>query len=272
MLVGLEMSLKALDCIEANECDEAMSLIRQSFNHCDKNCFFDLKKAEHALERCENPESVDAMFVKALKFQNDIKGAILFTKRCVKLHPREAIFHFYLSSLYGFDSQYSNSLREINRALELDSSNPRWFYTKATAIRLAIDEEADLNMAKSAIEWYQKYLDSNPPDDRKVSESFYSMASLCISSKLIDKMKFYFYKGKQSEKTRMPCFEPVEDTWPPKMYVSGLLMLVYKNCGQCQKPSPRFKCGCLEESYCGKKCQSTHWRIHKQICSKQPAK
>lgn len=38
-------------------------------------------------------------------------------------------------------------------------------------------------------------------------------------------------------------------------------------CGKCKKEATQLLCGkCFSQAYCGKECQTAHWKEHKQVC------
>ena len=52
----------------------------------------------------------------------------------VAIAPSVASYHHLLGNFYGFQQDYANAQRSIERALEIEA-NPDWLYTKGSAIR-----------------------------------------------------------------------------------------------------------------------------------------
>ena len=50
------------------------------------------------------------------------------------IDPSVADHHYLLGNFYGFQNDYVNALRSIERALEIEP-NTAWLYSKASAIR-----------------------------------------------------------------------------------------------------------------------------------------
>ena len=75
------------------------------------------------------------------------------------------------------------------------------------------------------IEAYENFLVANPPDARKVPEAYYSIGLEYASMKDMEKAKYYRQKGEEAEspKVRLPCFQPVEDDFPPKYFLKFFL-------------------------------------------------
>jgi tetratricopeptide (TPR) repeat protein len=269
MLNGLKLSTDALELIDAKEYDKAMSLLKQSEIECGKliNSVSDREKIRLALEKCtkNNP---DVMYIKAALFDNDFQGAILFLKRCIRMHPRDADFHRLLSCMYGFAQNFEETLREINQAIELDSTNTSWLYLKATCMRLTLNLKG--NDEYKTIKCYQKYLEMNPPDDKKVPEAYYSIAYLYLLKNDIENTKLFWGKAIESEKNRLECFAAVKIDWPPRSFVEIYLRANSYLCENCLKQNPNFKCAaCLKVAYCDKNCQQANWKSHKQLCKKK---
>lgn len=264
MVKGLKLSLEAMKLIEEKEYDMAMSFLKQSTIECDMSKFHEPDKIRSALDKC-TPNNPDAMYVQSVLFGNDIQGRILFTKRCIRSHPKDAHFHCQLSALLGYVKDYASAVKEIDVALALDSSHPRWLYLKAMYFRFSpfLSGYED-----KAIACYKDYLHLNPFDDRKVTEALYTIAYLYMAKKDVENVKVFWQKAVESERVRLDeCFEPVEESFYPRKMVESWLKVLSYLCANCQKPKPPFKCACLKEAYCDKSCQLASWRIHKHVCT-----
>ena len=277
MIDGVNKGFEAIDCISKNEYEKGIKLIKQSNIECDQDLFTlnYTTKITEAVEKC-NQNDTDVMLVKALLFHNNYRDCIGFLKRCLKTHPNVAILHHHLACMYGFAGDYDNAFKSMEKTLELENTNPRWFYLMATSMRFKLKKmvpgKEDRAKIDECFKWYQKYLDSNPSDDRKVPESYFSMAYLNAIKLDSDNTKLCWFKALEAEKVRLPCFEPVSDDFPPKRMTELLLMKFAEQCGQCMKPNPKFKCPCFTEVYCDRNCQKAHWPIHKNVCNKRAIK
>ena len=272
MVVGVNKGIDAIKSISKGENEKAMKLIKESVRECDIDYFSSMfeKEIREAVDKCHQ-NNPDVMYVKALLFKNDIHGSISFLNKCLRIHPNDATLYNHLGCLYGFTTDYVKSKKAFDRSLELDSSNPRWFYSKATSMRLIIEKNSskDEKEINDTMEWYQKYLDSNPPDDRKVAEAYYSMAYLNILKKNNESVKELWFKAIEAENNRLPCFDKVGVYFPPKRLVEFFLITLFGKCSQCMKPCPKYKCPCFMETYCDKNCQKDHWSVHKEVCIKR---
>ena len=275
MIDGVNKGFEAIECISNNEYEKGVKLIKQSYIECDKDLITPNKYAEisEAVEKC-NQNDPDVMFVKALLFGNNYRDSIPFVKRCLKTHPNDANLYQHLGCLYGFAGDFDNSVKSLDKALKMENSNPRWYYLKATSMRLKLPDMDPKNPDKAKIneclKVFQKYLDSNPSDDRKVPESYFSMAYLNALKNDRENTKLYWFKAFEAEKVRLPCFEPVsDDSFPPKPFTELYLMSFAEMCGQCMKTFPKFKCPCFTEAYCDRNCQKAHWPTHKNVCKKR---
>jgi len=148
-------------------------------------------------------------------------------KRCVELSSHTPDFHHLLSSTWGFLDKHSNGLRAVERAIELLPNQPDWLYDRATHIRLRDDEVAKVKniYTVDAAEAYLKFLSSNPMDQRKYPEACYCLSQIYLLSGEIGKAKVYYQKGLEAEdpEVRLPCFDPVKDDFPPKLFSKRLL-------------------------------------------------
>lgn len=91
---------------------------------------------------------------------------ILHWKRCVKMHPNEASFHFYLGTAYLTLERYNDAMDSIEAALAIEKK-PDWLYWFAAPM-------IGLGMIDPALSVYKEYVDSNPP----TSDSYQTRAIL----------------------------------------------------------------------------------------------
>lgn len=276
MVDGINKGFQAIECISKGENEKAMKLIKESVKECDQDYFSSMfiKEIREAVDKCDQ-NNPDVMYAKALLFKNDIQGCILFLNKCLRIHPNDATLYHHLGCMYGFTTDYVLSKKAFDRSLELDSSNPRCFYSKATSMRLQIDKtflkkrEIDEKLVNETIECYQTYLYRNPPDDRKVAKAYYSMSFLNTLLKNTENVKLYWFKALEAEKILLLILvsENVGLVYfPPKRLAELYLITQFGKCGQCMKPCPKYKCPCLMETYCDRNCQKNHWSIHKEVC------
>ncbi len=253
-----------------------------------------------------NPRDAEALFF-ILTFEEknglDHNELVEMAKTCVNLNPKMADYYHVLGCLYGFVGDHRNSLRSIQRALDLEM-NPDWLYTKATALRLMETEKTEV-----VIKAYEDYIAANEKDDRKIPEAYYCIGSLYLADmENEEKAREYRDKARQAEQPpiRLPCFGAVKDDFPPKLgldfyfkvrEITGKTPLGYspqlkeqpksKNkktnlrnprdedskiaegtvCAFCGNPSASSWCGqCRKVRYCDRQCQKQHWKEHKITC------
>jgi tetratricopeptide (TPR) repeat protein len=274
MLNGFTMSSKANEMIEKNkDYDKAMSLLKQSNIECDRQVFVEAHSIWNDLAKC-SPNNPDAMLIRGFliePLEHDLPKAISFAEYSVRLFPCDAHLRKFLASVYRLSAQHDKALGEIERAIELEPSHPRWFFLKAACMHYTRSVLIDGNYDK-AIECYQKYLDSNPSDDSKVPTAFYAIAHLYSmkgEKDNVDKVCSYWERGVEAEKNQLECFEMLgmgkvsyECKKPVGDYLKGLLMM----CGGCERLKPKFKCACMKVAYCDRSCQRANWKVHKKIC------
>lgn len=219
MINGIDKGYQAIELISKNsEYEKSIKLLKESSIECDEvyDLFIRQFKGEinKAVENCD-PNNPDVIYIKSLLL--DTQGAVLFLERCLQVYPNEAIFYQRLSCLYNSIGYHGKSIELINRALELDS-NPRWFYYKAKPFIMELQKfffnSKDIN---ECFKWYAKYLESNPSDDRKVPEAYFSLAFLYSLKEDKENARLYFYKAFVAEKKRLECFEQVGDNYLPKL-------------------------------------------------------
>jgi tetratricopeptide (TPR) repeat protein len=259
------MSEMASEMLDKNEYDHAMFLFKQSNIECGRSFFFDPHLIWNALDKC-TPNNPDAMLVKACLSLSDLPNAAAFTEQCIRTFPRDAHLHRILACIYRFLHEYEKALHEIEKAIELDPSHKRWLCIKAMCIHFTQDV---MNGGKrdEAIECYKEYLASNPSDDNKVPTALYCIANLYMFKEDVDNVCLYWEKATEAEKNRLECFEMLGETkFEFKDEIADYLRQLLLMCGACERLKPKFKCACMEEAYCDRKCQMGNWRAHKKIC------
>lgn len=251
--------------------DEAMSLFKQSHIECDRQVFLNTDRIWKAFDKC-TPNNADAMLIKAHLHlqQNDMPKAVKFGEKCVRSFPRDAHFRKYLAFLYWHSSQMEKSLREINKAIELDPTQTRWLYEKACVMPKVTLAEQD-----EAIECFRKYLELNPVDERNVSAALFCLTQMYEQRGDVENACLYWeravedsrqhrewldvFEGPEFVRAREDCRKEISEDFRRLMIM----------CGACEKLRPKFKCfGCMAEAYCDRQCQLAKWKVHKSVCKK----
>jgi len=265
-LISLEMYMEADKLILEKKYEQAFHILRESIKYNDAPKIFDYEKIEQALELIDK-NNIDGKYIKARTLGNDFKGCISFLQRCIKHHSNEADFHHLLGCMYAFSNNYGKALNQFERALELEYRRD-WLYEKATAMRFFYSKKED---SIKIVEAYKIFLDSNPPDHRKVPEALFSMALCYLGNKDYSTARVYWEKANDSVLDRLPCFEPVGDHFCPKATLDLFFLTDIVNnpkfCSHCGKESPKLKCFCKNTFYCDPNCQKLNWIHHKNECN-----
>jgi tetratricopeptide (TPR) repeat protein len=240
------------------------------------------------------------MFVRAsLVIHHDIRGCIAYLEKCLRTHPRDPYLHFFLYYKYMEDQQYAKAMDEINRALELDSTKPFWYYSRASLVLAkaltARGVDALDVFAKSvqcSIDGYGECLALNRDrtneycDEELDSRAYFFMAQLELYRAQFELMrvphlyshamrdnnketvKLYWEKGVACQIDWLVelCFEEAPMRNSPREFVKQYLVKDLYLCGNCEKSKPKFKCVCGEEAYCDQACQKASWKAHKKAC------
>ncbi len=285
-----DMQEAACQALLQNDYSEAFRLFRTARKVWDL-----LPIDEHARKRFyeaamavleKNPNDPEAMFfVVHYNFQRDrynLKELVMLAEQGISLNPDFADFHEFAGHLHGFNGNYDAALRYFDRALELERV-PDWLYGRATALRLL---ETPVNQEEVIIRAYLDYLEENHPDARKVPEALYWIAYTYLEMGNAEKAREYHELAVQAEDpaVRLPCFDPVADTFPPKAYLKTFVLLPAEKknavasaflkcstemlCENCGKAEPVMKrCGrCERAKYCSRECQRESWPIHRKDC------
>ncbi len=119
-----------------------MSLIRSLpgvFAHWDileQRWLEDIGKAEEAYAKAlaiepGMSEAQDAIVDLRLS-KNDFDGAIDVAKNAIKASPKQASTHYRLAQIYTEQWRLRDALEVLQKAIELDATNPRFFRSRAT--------------------------------------------------------------------------------------------------------------------------------------------
>ncbi|KAE8987288.1 hypothetical protein PF011_g19639 [Phytophthora fragariae] len=149
-----------------------------------------------------NPRDIDAAYVIGRWEMMSDQDVILHWKRCVKMHPNEASFHFYLGTAYLTLERYNDSMDSIEAALAIEKK-PDWFFWFAAPM-------IGLGMIDPAMSVYKEYVDSNPPDERFIPDAYYSIGALYFKKYDNAMATVYHELGQMAESVaiRFPAFYP----------------------------------------------------------------
>jgi len=221
---------RAISLLERQQTADAFKLYRLSLREWDLpiiefSDFYSecVTAAKHALN-C-NSQDADALYVVSrMGMIQSNQERVQMAKRCVELDPSVPDFHHYLACSLGFVGDHKNGLRAVDRAMELLPNQPGWLYDRATFIRLGEKKKYGGEDAKA----YLKFMSLNPKDHRKYSEACYCLAQIYFLSGDPTQAKTYYQKGLDAEdpKIYLPCFEPVDFDFPPKMMMQRMLKLM----------------------------------------------
>ncbi|KAF1779218.1 Tetratricopeptide repeat [Phytophthora cactorum] len=174
-----------------------------------------LKEAAVSLQI--NPRDIDAAYVLGRWEMMSDQDIILHWKRCVKMHPNEASFHFYLGVAYLTLQRYNDAMDAMEAALAIEKK-PDWLYWFAAPM-------IGLGMIDPALAVYKEYVDSNPPDERFIPDAYYSIGALYFKKYDNAMATVYHELGQMAEfvTIRFPAFYPrvLHDT-PKETLRSGM--------------------------------------------------
>ncbi|ETM01303.1 hypothetical protein L917_02093 [Phytophthora nicotianae] len=159
-----------------------------------------LKEAAVSLQI--NPRDIDAAYVIGRWGMMSDQDVILHWKRCVKLHPNEASFHFYLGAAYLTLKRYNDAMDAMEAALAIEKK-PDWLYWFAAPM-------IGLGMIDPALAVYKEYVDNNPPDERFIPDAYYSIGALYFKKYNNAMATVYHELGQMAESVaiRFPAFYP----------------------------------------------------------------
>ena len=286
---ALEILERAMDLLMQQQTNETFKLFRLSQRVWDlpimEYSFFYSECIEAAKQALDlNSQDADALYVIArIDMTQSNEEKLQMAKRCVELNPSVPDFHHLLGCMWGFVNNHKNGLRAVDQAIEMLPEQTDWLYDRATLIRMKEDDAAEA---------YLKFISLNPTDHRKFPEACYCLAQIYVLSGEKTKAEMYYKKGLETEdsRIRLPCFKPVEDKFPAKMITrmllkasEGMNMSLKKtaatpavaqkettnHCANCFKSDQSSRCNsCKSVWYCGRDCQKTHWKKHKEDCKR----
>ncbi|CAI5721038.1 unnamed protein product [Peronospora effusa] len=117
-----------------------------------------------------NPRDVDAAYVIGQWEIMSDQDIILHWKRCVKMHPKEASFHFHLGAAYLTLQRYNDAMDAMEAALAIEKK-PDWLFWLAAPM-------IGLGMMDSAMSVYEEYVSTNSPDERYIPDAYYCIGAL----------------------------------------------------------------------------------------------
>ena len=81
--------------------------------------------------------------------------------------------------------------------------------------------------------------------------------------RLMGKAKRFFMKGKEADTARLSCFPDSAYQWRKQ---AQALLKKYHPCGNpdCSDVGHKVCQGSKNASYCGRDCQTRHWKVHKK--------
>ncbi|RLN91322.1 hypothetical protein BBJ28_00011678 [Nothophytophthora sp. Chile5] len=167
-----------------------------------------LRAAASSLER--NPRDIDAAYAIGRWETMSDQDIVRHWKRCVKMHPREASFHFFLGTAYLTARRYDDATAAIEAALAIEK-RPDWQYWLASPM-------VALGSIDGAMAIFDDYVSTNPPDERYVPDAYYSLGALYFKQ-YDNAMAVVLHElGQMAESVsiRFPAFFPTVSTTPPK--------------------------------------------------------
>ncbi|KAG7375659.1 hypothetical protein PHYPSEUDO_000301 [Phytophthora pseudosyringae] len=149
-----------------------------------------------------NPRDIDAAYVLGRWEMMSDQDAVLHWKRCVKMHPNEASFHFYLGATYLTLQRYNDAIDAMETALAIEKK-PNWLYWFAAPM-------IGLGMIDPAMSVYQEYVDTSPSDERFIPDAYYSIGALYFKKYDNSMATVYHELGQMAESVaiRFPAFYP----------------------------------------------------------------
>ncbi|GMF28234.1 unnamed protein product [Phytophthora lilii] len=149
-----------------------------------------------------NPRDPDAAYIIGRwEFMSD-QDTLLHWKRCVKMHPSEASFYFYLGTAYFAFERYSDAMDAMEAALAIEKK-PDWLHWLAATI-------VGMGMIDPALSVYKEYVESYPPDERFIPDAYYSIGALYFKKYNNAMATVYHELGQMAESVtiRFPAFYP----------------------------------------------------------------
>ncbi|KAL3663432.1 hypothetical protein V7S43_011837 [Phytophthora oleae] len=212
-----------------------------------------LKEASVSLQI--NPRDIDAAYVIGRWEIMSDQDIIQHWKRCAKIHPNEACFHFYLGTAYMTLQRYNEAMDAMDAALAIEKK-PDWLYWSAAPM-------IALGMIDSAMSVYKEYVDSNPPDERFIPDAYYSIGALYFKKYDNAMATVYHELGQMAESVaiRFPAFHPhVLHDIPKETLRSGMKKNGYMDLSVIASVTAQnmVKCG-----YCKANIKPTQLLVHR---------
>jgi tetratricopeptide (TPR) repeat protein len=157
---------------------------------------------EAAVSLRVNPRDADAAYVVGRWEMMSDQEKVAHWKRCAKLHPSEAAFHFYLGAAYLTLERYNDAMDAMEAALAIERM-PDWLYWFASPM-------IGLGMSDSAMAVLKEYVSTNPPDERFVPDAYYAIGALYFKRFDNAMATVYHELGQMAESVaiRFPAFNP----------------------------------------------------------------
>ncbi|CAF3753042.1 unnamed protein product [Rotaria sp. Silwood1] len=298
--VAIVMLMEALD-EEENSPVTALSLLRNAYILCERlpiPMSFSVIAQTHL---GVNPYDADALHLIARIEHRSFKERVRLLEECIKHNPLAADIHHLLADMYMFINEYDKAERACARALELEF-HPGWLYTQADAMtflydsrnsnrmiprkgfrpRSTADQTSSEIMSKTSIDitnkiiaTYNRFLELNPVDHRKVPMAHFALAFIYMSRNEPELTYHHWLKLQETDdpSVRLPCHQPVDITCQMKNMMQiwfekqGLLLTTpftglqlsptspaeskehIQVCDQCKKPNPPKSCPCRKANY-----------------------
>ncbi|CAG8496238.1 3077_t:CDS:1, partial [Acaulospora colombiana] len=189
-----------------------------------------------------NPCNAEAKFVLAFtyfSFGNSHEMVFSLMDECIALSPLESTYYKYQGSMKCFDKRYEEAIEDFDMVIKICGSIQGYesYYSRAVANRLLADKilvyinfsqkkisnNPERSYYKHSLSDYETFLKFAPPEDRKITETFYGMAMCYRSLKDFKKAKEFYDRGLEAEKKRLPVFGPFD--FPPKATLEAELRL-----------------------------------------------
>ncbi|KAL8001140.1 putative Zinc finger, MYND-type, tetratricopeptide-like helical domain superfamily [Plasmopara halstedii] len=149
-----------------------------------------------------NPRDIDAAYAIGRWGTLNDQDTLSHWKRCVKLHPNEASFHFYLGMAYLTFRRFEDAIDSMEAALAIDKK-PDWLFWCAFSM-------IGCGMLDLALSVYKEYVNTNAPDERFIPDAYYSIGALYLNKSDNAMAVVYHELGKIAESVtiRFPAFYP----------------------------------------------------------------
>ncbi|CAF2699156.1 unnamed protein product [Rotaria sp. Silwood2] len=303
--MAIMMLIEALD-EEENSPVKALSLLRNAYLLCER-LPIPMSFSDIAQTRLEvNPYDADALHLIVRIEHRSFKERVRLLEECIKHNPLAADIHHLLADMYMFTKEYDKAERACARALELDF-HPGWLYTQAGATKFLYDTQnstrvtsrkgfrsrttmdqtrneikskTSIEITNKIIAIYNRFIELNPVDHRKVPMAHFTLAFIYMSRNEPQLTYHHWLKLQETDNpsVRLSCHEPVDINCEMKTMMEiwfekqGLLLTTpftglqlsstssseskehIQVCDQCKKPNPPKSCPCRKAHYCDAKC------------------